>query len=168
MSTPAHKANLARIRDNQRRSRARRREYLQELEQRLRVYEIQGIHASYEVQQAAQRVAEENRQLRGLLNRHGIAEGYISSYLQAGGVAAQAGPAQAPHFTLGSPGEAAHPLQQQVPTSRRAAPFSTDVSYAGPPQETTPGAYGEIYMADEPPTGVIHPPVKILCEHGWR
>ncbi|RDA89466.1 hypothetical protein CP533_1523 [Ophiocordyceps camponoti-saundersi (nom. inval.)] len=83
MSAPA-KDNLARIRDNQRRSRARRREYLQELEQRLRVYELQGIEASTEVQMAARRVAEENRQLRELLNRHGVDDNHIALYLQSG------------------------------------------------------------------------------------
>ncbi|RSL41257.1 hypothetical protein CEP54_015875, partial [Fusarium duplospermum] len=55
MSTPAQKANLARIRETQKRSRARRREYLRELEQRLRVYELQGVEASSEVQKAARR-----------------------------------------------------------------------------------------------------------------
>ncbi|EXV04958.1 hypothetical protein E5D57_011732 [Metarhizium anisopliae] len=83
MTTPAHKANLARIRDNQRRSRARRREYLQELEQRLRVCELQGIEASAEVQMAARRVADENTQLRELLNRYGVTNEYITHYLQA-------------------------------------------------------------------------------------
>lgn len=81
--TPQHQANLARIRDNQRRSRARKREYLQELEQRLRLYELHGIEAPTEVQLAARRVADENRHLRDLLAKHGISDDYISSYLQA-------------------------------------------------------------------------------------
>ena len=42
------KANLARIRDNQSRSHARYKEYLQELEARLRQCELQGIEASTE------------------------------------------------------------------------------------------------------------------------
>ncbi|KAG6028695.1 hypothetical protein E4U41_000610 [Claviceps citrina] len=79
----AQKANLARIRDNQRRSRARRREYLQELEQRLRACELQGVEASAEVQMAARRVAEENRQLRELLHKLGATDDYIAQCLQA-------------------------------------------------------------------------------------
>lgn len=82
MSTPSEKANLARIRDNQRRSRARRKEYLQELEARLRQCELQGIEASSEIQMAARRVADENKKLRGLLAQHGVADETIDSYLQ--------------------------------------------------------------------------------------
>jgi len=83
MSTAAEKANLARIRDNQRRSRARRKEYLQELEARLRQCELQGIEASAEIQHAARRVADENKKLRGLLAQHGIGDDSIDAYLQS-------------------------------------------------------------------------------------
>lgn len=76
------KANLMRIRDNQRRSRARRKEYMHELEQRLRVYELQGIEASSEIQQAARKVVDENKKLRSLLNKHGITDSSIDSFLQ--------------------------------------------------------------------------------------
>ncbi|KAF4976610.1 hypothetical protein FZEAL_6749 [Fusarium zealandicum] len=134
MSTPAQKANLARIRDNQRRSRARRREYLQELEQRLRVYELQGVEASSEVQQAARRVAEENRQLRGLLNRHGISDDYISSYLHSG-APAQADPTPVPHFNSGNPGETVQSLQHAI-APRRPVHLDPSVSYVVPPQES--------------------------------
>ncbi|KAM4068010.1 endonuclease-reverse transcriptase domain-containing protein [Hirsutella rhossiliensis] len=73
-----------RIRDNQRRSRARRREYVQELEQRLRVYELQGIEVSTEIQMAARRAAEENKRLRELLNRHGFSDSHVAHFLQSG------------------------------------------------------------------------------------
>lgn len=76
------KANLARIRDNQRRSRARRKEYLQELEARLRQCELQGIEASSEIQLAARQVAEENKKLRGLLAQHGVGDDTIDHHLQ--------------------------------------------------------------------------------------
>ncbi|KAI8710507.1 hypothetical protein NCS52_01567800 [Fusarium sp. LHS14.1] len=135
MSTPAQKANLARIRENQRRSRARKREYLQELEQRLRVYELQGVEASSEVQQVARRVAEENGQLRGLLNRHGITDEYISSYLHTGGAAAQTDPTPIPHFPSSNPSDAVQSLQH-VLAPRRPAPLDPGVSYVVPPQES--------------------------------
>src|ERR1700728_4383237 len=77
------KANLARIRDNQRRSRARRKEYLQELEARLRQCELQGIEASPEIQLAARRVADENKKLRMLLNQNGVGDDNIEAYLQS-------------------------------------------------------------------------------------
>lgn len=78
-------ANLARIRDNQRRSRARRKEYVQDLEARLRRVELQGVEAATEIQLAARRVADENRRLRALLNRHGVGDDVIEGYLVGGG-----------------------------------------------------------------------------------
>ncbi|KAF2083285.1 hypothetical protein K490DRAFT_18352, partial [Saccharata proteae CBS 121410] len=62
----------ARIRDNQRRSRARRKEYLQELETKYRNCEQKGVEASAEIQAAAKRVLEENRRLRALLRQQGL------------------------------------------------------------------------------------------------
>lgn len=82
MSSASEKANLARIRDNQRRSRARRKEYLQELEARLRQCELQGIEASSEIQMAARRVADENKKLRAMLAQQGIGEESIETFLQ--------------------------------------------------------------------------------------
>ncbi|PSN62309.1 hypothetical protein BS50DRAFT_578125 [Corynespora cassiicola Philippines] len=69
--------NLARIRDNQRRSRARRKEYLQELEAKLRSCEQMGIEASAEIQSAARKVLEENKRLRALLYERGVPEAEI-------------------------------------------------------------------------------------------
>ncbi|KAF2032493.1 hypothetical protein EK21DRAFT_109871 [Setomelanomma holmii] len=66
--------NLARIRDNQRRSRARRKEYLQELEAKIRSCEQVGIEASSEIQSAARKVLDENRKLRSLLYERGVSE----------------------------------------------------------------------------------------------
>ncbi|TAQ84066.1 hypothetical protein B7494_g7619 [Chlorociboria aeruginascens] len=79
----SEKANLARIRDNQRRSRARRKEYLQELEARLRQCELQGIEASSEIQLAARRVADENKKLRGLLAQQGVGDESVEAFLQS-------------------------------------------------------------------------------------
>jgi hypothetical protein len=76
------KANLTRIRDNQRRSRARRKEYLQSLEARWRACELQGVEASAEIQAAARKVAEENRKLRRLLKARGMGEEDIDSFLK--------------------------------------------------------------------------------------
>ncbi|CAG5163622.1 uncharacterized protein ALTATR162_LOCUS6508 [Alternaria atra] len=74
--------NLARIRDNQRRSRARRKEYLHELETKLRSYEQIGIEASSEIQSAARRVLDENRKLRSLLHERGVSESEIVAALE--------------------------------------------------------------------------------------
>jgi hypothetical protein len=59
------------------RSRARRKEYLQELEAKLRGCEQVGIEASSEIQIAARRVVEENRKLRLLLHDRGVSEAEV-------------------------------------------------------------------------------------------
>lgn len=73
----------ARIRDNQRRSRARRKEYIHDLEQRLRRFESLGVEATLEVQAAGRKVAAENALLRSLLRQHGVSEEQIQDYLES-------------------------------------------------------------------------------------
>lgn len=75
--------SLARVRENQRRSRARRKDYLQELEGRFRQCEMQGIEASAEIQAAARRVAEENKILRALLAQNGITDDAVQECLRS-------------------------------------------------------------------------------------
>ncbi|KAF5863453.1 hypothetical protein ETB97_010084 [Aspergillus alliaceus] len=72
-----------RIRDNQRRSRARRKEYIQDLEQRLHKFEALGVQATREVQAAGRKVAVENTHLRSLLRLHGVSDQDIHEYLTA-------------------------------------------------------------------------------------
>ncbi|KAL8687252.1 MAG: hypothetical protein Q9224_005206, partial [Gallowayella concinna] len=62
-------SDAARIRDNQRRSRARRAEYVRELEDKVRAYEKEGVQATTEVQASARRVVEENGLLRQEVRR---------------------------------------------------------------------------------------------------
>src|ERR1700761_6414004 len=70
-------SNLSRIRENQRRSRARRKEYLQQLEEKYRLCEQTGAEASMEIQAAARKVLDENRRLRFLLKQHGLSDAAI-------------------------------------------------------------------------------------------
>ncbi|KAB8229547.1 bZIP transcription factor [Aspergillus alliaceus] len=72
-----------RIRDNQRRSRARRKEYIQDLEQRLHKFEALGVQVTREVQAAGRKVAVENTHLRSLLRLHGVSDQDIHEYLTA-------------------------------------------------------------------------------------
>ncbi|CAP79211.1 Pc06g02180 [Penicillium rubens Wisconsin 54-1255] len=76
-------ASSARIRENQRRSRTRRKEYTQQLEQQLRSYERLGVAATQEVQKAGRKVAAENVSLRSLLLIHGVTETQIEEYLES-------------------------------------------------------------------------------------
>ncbi|XP_044717888.1 uncharacterized protein HRG_08530 [Hirsutella rhossiliensis] len=117
---------LARIRDNQRRSRARRREYVQDLKRRLREYETQGIEASTEVQMAARRVAEENKQLQELLNRHGISDDQITRFLQSGTLPLDSNQGQP--FHAEDPSAAVQSLQRLL-MPRQLASLDEDFSY---------------------------------------
>jgi hypothetical protein len=73
-----------RNRENQRRSRARRKDYIQELEQRIRAYEVAGVRATAEVQAAARKVAEENTNLRSLLSMCGVDDRRTEEFLRTG------------------------------------------------------------------------------------
>ncbi|KAG9253178.1 uncharacterized protein F5Z01DRAFT_637439 [Emericellopsis atlantica] len=135
MSTPAQRANLARIRDNQRRSRARKREYLQELEQRLRTCELQGIEASAEVQMAARRVAVENRLLRDLLHEQGVGDDYILHYLQQQqpppgqlGAHPDLSPLAAAQLPAGAAGSSVQSLQHLL-APRRPTPLESNAPH---------------------------------------
>ncbi|MCJ1319402.1 hypothetical protein MMC15_004738 [Xylographa vitiligo] len=75
-------SNLARIRDNQRRSRARRKEHLQDTEKRLRELEREGVEVSTDIQKAARKVVEENIRLRSLLRLRGVTDGEIDEHLR--------------------------------------------------------------------------------------
>lgn len=76
-------ATLTRVRDNQRRSRARRKEYIQSLEQRLRSFERLGVVASQEIQQAGRKVTKENALLRSLLVLRGVTREEIAAFLKS-------------------------------------------------------------------------------------
>ncbi|KAF2645959.1 hypothetical protein P280DRAFT_532397, partial [Massarina eburnea CBS 473.64] len=65
---------LARTRENQQRSRERKRVYLSEVEAKLRGYEQMGVEVSVEIQNAARRVLDENRKLRSILYERGVSE----------------------------------------------------------------------------------------------
>ncbi|KAF3916545.1 hypothetical protein ABW20_dc0102134 [Dactylellina cionopaga] len=72
-----------RIRENQRRSRAKRKEYLNSLEQRLAEYSTKGVQATIEMQIAARAVALENQRLRNLLTTVGVSNEEVNTYLQS-------------------------------------------------------------------------------------
>jgi hypothetical protein len=72
-----------RNREIQRRSRARRKDYIEDLEKRVRQYERDGIKVTAEVQAAARKVAEENHLLHSLLAKHGISPAEIKEHLDS-------------------------------------------------------------------------------------
>ncbi|KAF2125093.1 hypothetical protein P153DRAFT_400586 [Dothidotthia symphoricarpi CBS 119687] len=76
------KDDLTRIRDNQRRSRTRRKELVQDLQARVHAFEARGVAATQEMQRAARKVAVENGRLRELLARRGVGRGEVEGYLR--------------------------------------------------------------------------------------
>ncbi|KAH7368700.1 hypothetical protein B0T11DRAFT_66742 [Plectosphaerella cucumerina] len=86
-------ANASRIRDNQRRSRARRKEYVEELQRQVQEYEKQGVQASLDIQKAARDVSIENSRLRTLLSHRGVSAPEVDAYLRSfDGIAHPDGP----------------------------------------------------------------------------
>ena len=72
-----------RLRENQRRSRLRQKEFVEHLQTRLREYESNELRATLDMQAAARRVAWENAQLRDLLVDNGISPMEIENFLRA-------------------------------------------------------------------------------------
>ena len=73
---------ITRIRENQRRSRARRSELVKDLQQRLHEYEKKEVQATISMQQAARRVVWENTQLRILLVSKGVSSQGIEDFIR--------------------------------------------------------------------------------------
>ena len=74
-----------RLRENKRRSRARQKDYVQQLERRCREYEQAHVQATVEMQTAARKVAGENRLLRALLKKLGQNDHSIDEWLESNG-----------------------------------------------------------------------------------
>ncbi|RFN55150.1 hypothetical protein FIE12Z_662 [Fusarium flagelliforme] len=112
--------SAVRIRDNQRRSRARHKEYVEGLQKKLQDYERRGVEATLEMQQAARSVAVENSRLKILLGYHGITNDDVEKFLhsfpdQSVSDAAKAAISQS---TAGQPPIAAAPKMALQPLSR--------------------------------------------------
>ncbi|KPM43673.1 hypothetical protein AK830_g2880 [Neonectria ditissima] len=74
--------SLALNRENQRRSRARHRELLDDLQRRVRDYERRDAQASLDMQRVARNVAAENAALRALLGAKGVADAEVEAHLE--------------------------------------------------------------------------------------
>ncbi|KAK0709259.1 hypothetical protein B0T26DRAFT_653008, partial [Lasiosphaeria miniovina] len=73
----------ARVRENQRRSRARRREFVENLQTRVQEYERRGVEATLEMQRIARAVALQNSRLRSLLTSAGVSNSEVERYLDS-------------------------------------------------------------------------------------
>lgn len=79
---PKDASRTARLRDNKRRYRTRQKEYIADLERRLRETRQEGIQATKEVQLSARAVVRENVRLRQLLRHVNVDENTINSWTQ--------------------------------------------------------------------------------------
>ncbi|KAJ5157298.1 uncharacterized protein N7482_008398 [Penicillium canariense] len=77
-----HLERLARVRENQRQSRARKQEYVRELEQRLASFKVEAQRKDIQHRLASQKIEAENRHLRTLLGSLGISAELVQQYLQ--------------------------------------------------------------------------------------
>ncbi|KAI1421643.1 hypothetical protein F5Y12DRAFT_766843 [Xylaria sp. FL1777] len=73
--------DAAQNRENQQRSRARRRAYLASLEARVREFERRDMRATLEMQHAAREVAWTNERLMELLAARGMSRGQVDEFL---------------------------------------------------------------------------------------
>ncbi|KAH8692822.1 hypothetical protein BGW36DRAFT_362370 [Talaromyces proteolyticus] len=72
---------LARVRENQRRSRARKQQYIEELEQKVAACNAKAQQADIDHRISLQKLELENTNLRALLNRAGFDSAYVETYL---------------------------------------------------------------------------------------
>ncbi|KAJ5587009.1 uncharacterized protein N7459_002774 [Penicillium hispanicum] len=77
-----HFDRLARVRENQRKSRARKLEHVRDLEQRLATCKEQVQSKDIQHRLAMQKVEAENRHLRSLLGSLGVPESLVQQYIQ--------------------------------------------------------------------------------------
>ena len=83
--TTSQAAELERVRNNQRRSRARRKEYITELEEKIRKHEARVIQVSQD--ETIQSLTWENGVLKNLLHSMGLGDDFITSYTKASSTA---------------------------------------------------------------------------------
>ncbi|KAF2009469.1 hypothetical protein BU24DRAFT_467844 [Aaosphaeria arxii CBS 175.79] len=93
--------NLERIRNNQRRCRARQKEYIAELEDKIRQYETANSQSSTDPR--LQLLSRENESLKRLLQSLGLGNDFIKAYSKAAQIASDIPWAQAGNETLCEP-----------------------------------------------------------------
>lgn len=140
-----------RNREVQRRSRARRKEYIEDLEKRVRQYERDGIKVTTEVQAAARKVAEENFWLHSLLEKHGISPVEIKDYLDSSRAASRSLGLEVAKV----PGKNVLP-QNHINCRGPQHPSQVENSFSSPPASTTVHRGGDVGLMS--PTSILGSP----------
>lgn len=121
---------LARVRDNQRNSRARKQEYVKELEQRLAACEEKAQQEDITHRLAMQKYEAENRHLRALLKKLGVSKDLMEQYLQHANTADIEGKIAIPAIQK-STDSSGSKLSVEIPhVSKNAEPESTTTNRA--------------------------------------
>ncbi|KAF5002593.1 hypothetical protein FGRMN_277 [Fusarium graminum] len=119
--------SLALNRENQRRSRARQRELVDDLQARVREHERRDAQATLEMQRVARAVAGENAALRSLLAAKGVSveevEGYVEAAKREDKMVVKTGvssvtPVSTPSCTASPVAVASRPMQCSQPPSQ--------------------------------------------------
>lgn len=145
-------STAARIRNNQRRSSARHREFVDGLKAKVREYERQGVQATLEMRQAARQVALENWRLRSLLASRGVTHEEIDRYLLA--------------FSPNHPSTGqAHHTQPRVTGS--PPPLVSDVDVGWPPRadHDAPNRASRTSAMDAPAMAASDASTRQVLEH---
>jgi hypothetical protein len=149
---------LLRNREVQRRSRARRKDYIQDLEKRVWQFQRDGIQATAEVQAAARKVAEENSRLRSLLAKHGISAAEIKGHLDSSRAASCNINSEAVEVSAGNARQASATMAQ--PSLRSLTPATMHGASGGgsPDQESV------LYSIDDSPRNDYAQPSDMRTE----
>ncbi|KAJ6119534.1 hypothetical protein N7523_003814 [Penicillium sp. IBT 18751x] len=113
---------LARVRDNQRKSRARKQEYTRDLEQQLAAYKKEAQQKDIEHRLTLQRLDSENRNLRSLLVSLGVSVDLIQQYVDL----ADQGVVAARKVAIPAMQRPNKPVASSSPTSASTASQSTN------------------------------------------
>ncbi|KAG4436786.1 hypothetical protein IFR05_007720 [Cadophora sp. M221] len=139
-------ANLIRVRNNQRRSRARRRDYVAELERKVQECEVNGVpNRSIVPEETLRRLQEENKRLRELLQQAGVEQSVVDHHINGHeGNAVQ-------NTTGIVPDEVSHSAELQLPVWDALLMVDTGTSEAAeflPAVGTTPSGITDELLAD--------------------
>jgi hypothetical protein len=121
---------LARVRNNQRNSRARKQEHMKELEQRLASSEEKAQQKDIAHRLEMQKVEADNRNMKALLETLGVPMDFVEQYLQQVATANIAGKIAIPAIQRSNEKSCSKPALELAPASRpaEAEPASADVS----------------------------------------
>ncbi|KAL1890773.1 hypothetical protein Sste5346_008098 [Sporothrix stenoceras] len=138
------------LRENQRRARARQKELIEDMRQRLRTYENEGVQASLDMQSAARAVAAENRCLRTLLAQYGMSYEAVDEFLRNNGVGRTTIPAAGPPAM---PQDTLREIPQDISQDRpKDAPRESPPGTFSPCTTTTPISPRDLSRAPSPGT----------------